>query len=123
MIVPNFAGPISAVAVSDGLSNTVLAGERNYNLNFAGQSLLMYDENDGYEDAYDWDVIRWGDNPPIPDRRDNSDYSYQFGSSHFAGCLFVLGDGSVRFVHYGVNQATFLAACVRNDGVFGADLE
>jgi hypothetical protein len=94
-------------------------GERNYNWNYFNQSLLQWDENDGYMDAYDWDVIRWGDQPPIPDRRDNSLYSFDFGSAHRAGCQFVMGDGSVRLIRYGIDQATFLAACIRDDGVIG----
>ena len=79
--------------------------------------MMMYDENDGYEDPYDFDTIRWGNQPPAPDRHDNSLYSYLFGSSHPAVCLFVLGDGSVRMVHYGVDPKVFKAASGRNDNL------
>lgn len=116
LVVARAYSPVRMSDIPDGASNTLLVGERNYNMAHLNQSMMMYDENDGYEDPYDWDTIRWGNQAPIPDRRDNSLYSYQFGSSHPAVCLFVLGDGSVRMVHYGVDFNVFQAACGRNDG-------
>ena len=43
-------------------------------------------------------------------------WNEQFGSSHPAGANFVMCDGSVRVVKYGVDPATWAAACTRNGG-------
>jgi prepilin-type N-terminal cleavage/methylation domain-containing protein/prepilin-type processing-associated H-X9-DG protein len=39
-----------------------------------------------------------------------------FGSSHPSGANFVMCDGSVRVVRYGIDPATWAAACTRNGG-------
>lgn len=39
-----------------------------------------------------------------------------FGSSHPGGCNFVMGDGSVRSIRYGVDPVVFAAACTRARG-------
>jgi prepilin-type N-terminal cleavage/methylation domain-containing protein len=116
IIVHRLLGPVATTDISDGSSNTLMIGERNCNLTYLNRaSLLMWDENNGYVDGWDWDTMRFGNDPPMRDRRDNSFASLQFGSSHPAGCLFVLGDGSVRMIHYGVDPTLFKAVCGRND--------
>ncbi len=45
-----------------------------------------------------------------------------FGSSHPGGALFVMCDGSVRSIRYGVDPVAFAAVCTRNGGeVFNID--
>ncbi len=39
-----------------------------------------------------------------------------FGSSHPGGCNFVLCDGSVRSVRFGINPTVFAGVCTRNGG-------
>lgn len=107
--------PIRANEISDGASNTLLVGERNVNRKRLGQS-DQYDENNGYFNGWDWDTIRWGYERPAPDRYDNSHYDRRFGSSHRGGVQFVLGDGAVRMVNYGVSLQTFQRLCNRKDG-------
>jgi prepilin-type N-terminal cleavage/methylation domain-containing protein len=49
-------------------------------------------------------------------------WNQQFGSSHAGGAQFVLCDGSVRGVKYGVDPVAWAAACTRNGGeVFNLD--
>ncbi len=43
-------------------------------------------------------------------------YEVSFGSRHTGGATFVLGDGSVRFVHDGINPTTFSALGTRASG-------
>jgi prepilin-type N-terminal cleavage/methylation domain-containing protein len=108
-------GTVGITDVSDGTSNTVMVGERSCNLNLMNEAFSTPDENNGYIDGWDWDTMRFGNSPPISDRRNDFPASLLFGSSHPAGCLFVLGDGSVRMVHYGVDPNLFMAVCGRND--------
>jgi prepilin-type processing-associated H-X9-DG protein len=39
-----------------------------------------------------------------------------FGSSHPGGCNFVMGDGSVRSIRFGIDPVVFAAACTRARG-------
>jgi prepilin-type N-terminal cleavage/methylation domain-containing protein len=43
------------------------------------------------------------------------DYAH-FWSLHSGGANFLLGDASVRFLSYGIDQPTFMALCTRNGG-------
>src|SRR5260370_10435132 len=52
--------PVTPANIPDGASNTLLVGERNFNLARHGQSLQQYDENNGYFNVSGWDTIRWG---------------------------------------------------------------
>jgi prepilin-type N-terminal cleavage/methylation domain-containing protein len=109
-------GPVTIANITDGTSNTIVVGERNYNKSGLISAYNAWDENNGYIDGYDWDLIRWAYAVPIPDRNDNSYYSEQFGSSHMAGCQFVFADGSVRLISYGVSLPTFQGVATRNGG-------
>jgi prepilin-type N-terminal cleavage/methylation domain-containing protein len=117
VVIPR-AGPelLTLNDITDGTANTLLVGERNFNLAHRGES-WMYDENNGYFNGWDWDTIRWGYEVPAPDRRDPASYyDRRFGSSHRTGAQTVFADGAVRTVRYEVTLEVFRRLCVRNDG-------
>jgi prepilin-type N-terminal cleavage/methylation domain-containing protein/prepilin-type processing-associated H-X9-DG protein len=109
-------GGITLLAITDGTSNTVMVGEKQ--LNLSELMSLPCDDNNAFTDGWDWDIVRWGNNPPAADFFGPADCGhYVFGGSHTGGTNVVFADGSVRFVRNSVAQATWQAACVRNDGV------
>jgi prepilin-type N-terminal cleavage/methylation domain-containing protein/prepilin-type processing-associated H-X9-DG protein len=115
VVVRSNKAPLRLTDISDGTANTVMVGEKQLNKAFLNQ--FPCDDNNAYTDGWDWDIIRWGNSPPAPDFFGPSDCGHLvFGSSHTEGANTVFADGSVRFVRYGVAQAVFQAACVRNDG-------
>ena len=101
-------------SIRDGAAYTLLVGERNYDRRRFGETLGQADENNGYVDGWDWDVIRWAYNPPLPDTKNDD---LRFGSSHAGGVNFVFCDGGVRMVHYTVSAKLFKNLAARNDGV------
>jgi prepilin-type N-terminal cleavage/methylation domain-containing protein len=110
--------------VPDGLSNTILLGEKQLNVKRLGQT---YDDNEPcYAPGWDSEIYRVGSVSEVP-RPDSQHDSYtaadpnagsaRFGSSHTNLFTVALGDGSVRSVRYTINPETFRRACVRNDGL------
>jgi len=121
LIIRTGAGEVRDGHVPDGLSNTIMLGEKQINpQDFANP----FDENETYA-ATGWadtEVRRRGDQPPEPDSRHPSlittninANSARFGSSHADVCGCAFGDGSVRWVRFGVEQAVFQRACRRED--------
>lgn len=103
--------------ITDGTSNTLLAGEKRLNLFFLGTP--QSDDNEGFLVGWDHDAIRWTNVPPAPDVRVNDPNVYgggQFGSSHLGGFNAAQADGGVRFITYDINPNMFLYYGIRNDG-------
>jgi prepilin-type N-terminal cleavage/methylation domain-containing protein/prepilin-type processing-associated H-X9-DG protein len=114
---------VRIASITDGLSQTIMLGEKQLNLAKLGENI---DDNEawpipGWND--DYDVYRIGRHPvagytpPARDYRSQSiNASYRFGSSHSGGVNIAFCDGSVRLIGYGVDPVAFMRACVRDDG-------
>ena len=126
-------------SITDGASNTLLIGEKWlyyqwYNNRTSGGGSCIDDQ--GWCNGWDNDSICFsGTNstisgyttsypyggtlyyvPPVQDPTSAWTCGFVFGSAHAGsfGCLFC--DGTVRFVAYTINPATFHNLCARNDG-------
>jgi prepilin-type N-terminal cleavage/methylation domain-containing protein/prepilin-type processing-associated H-X9-DG protein len=113
----------STADMMDGLSQTIMLGEKQLNINRQG---LTYDDNEPYNaPGWDSEIVRFGhtSQPPAHDSQhpsytdpDPNVGSNRFGSSHPTGFNVCMGDGSVRYISFQVNSVVFNRACVRNDG-------
>ncbi len=107
--------------ITDGTSNTYLAGEKNICTD------NYYDggdpgDNDFMVSADDHDLNRWtGTNPqtPMPPYPDTPGVIYwsSFGSAHVVGFNMAFCDGSVHVMNYTIDPATHCYLGTRNDGV------
>jgi prepilin-type N-terminal cleavage/methylation domain-containing protein len=131
---------VNFAAATDGLSNTILAGEKNvpqYHLSKKGPSQF---DGPGYRGRADtdyhsrgWSIRRAGVGFPIArsPKEDcgapsntaarNLPCGMQFGSHHPAVCQFVLGDASVRGINITVAETVLDALARRADGVVVSD--
>jgi len=105
--------------ISDGLSNTVLMGEKliNRTLTTGPQS----DDYFGYCAGWYYSTVRFGAYPPQPDYKSVTPvpgaYAQgRFGSAHPGAALFVFGDGHVASVHFTVTANVFASLCAIADG-------
>jgi len=117
---------VPAHIARDGLSSTILAGEKRMNVSWLTQQ--QADDDDGYVGGFQDDVIRWGaagtsagNLVPASDFNDviwplTLPKIWQFGSSHFLGANFVACDGAVRFLAFTIDPETFSRLCSIKDG-------
>ncbi len=131
---PTFA-PISTTLVTNGVSNTLLVGEKLMNVGCLGQA--QADDNEGAVEGYQDDSIRWTmqaadlqtlgypTTPLIePDfyaglnvyYRNEYYWGLRWGSSHPAGVQFVFCDSSVHMISFNVDPNTLRNLSSRNSG-------
>lgn len=86
--------------VKDGLSNTIMAAEKQVKSNFVGKT--QFGDYDGYVAGYIADTLRAGQLPPARDYEDpRSDaVTDRFGSAHPTSMNALFCDGSVRQIRY-----------------------
>jgi prepilin-type N-terminal cleavage/methylation domain-containing protein len=115
------------VDITDGLSNTLMIGEKSVipDCYVSGltlgddQGAFISDERDSYRAAA-WDCEPncttancMFPRPDIP----GDDNTYGFGSAHTEGLFFVLCDGSVRFINYNITEMVWRRLANRKDDV------
>jgi prepilin-type processing-associated H-X9-DG protein len=101
--------------ITDGLSCTLLAGEKYLATSSYGTGTAGADNENEYV-GFDNDIGRTTYKAPMQDRW-GADDSNAFGSAHPNAANFVLCDGSVLTINYLVDPSTFKLLGSRNDGV------
>jgi prepilin-type processing-associated H-X9-DG protein len=92
--------PISAI--KDGASFTYLLGERYLNVD-AYLTGGDCDNDQGWDEGFDYDTIRWTLAPPWQDRPGVGGCMTLFGSSHENGFNMAFCDGSVKKIGYDID--------------------
>ena len=100
-------------SITDGSSNTILAGEKAVHPN--NYDRFNCSDNEGYTSGWDWDTVRWGDYLPCSDR-EAFNCEGRFGSAHSGGVNMVFVDGSVHFMRRNVDLDVYKNAIQRDDG-------
>jgi prepilin-type N-terminal cleavage/methylation domain-containing protein/prepilin-type processing-associated H-X9-DG protein len=126
--------PIKPSKVTDGLSKTMLLGEKFVRVDMAESNVTpngnISDSDDrGWTDGWDLDTVRFTGYQPISDsagfcfddalaRYCTGDFTdvYFFGSSHPSGINAVYADGSVHHILFDVEILIFNALGTRNGG-------
>lgn len=106
--------------ITDGLSSTLLIGEKYVNRLVASTQPDCNDDQ-GWTDGWDNDTMCWargGGGAPQPPVYNGTfgTCGNNFGSPHVNAMMAVLCDGSVRSVSLAINQNNWLYLCVINDG-------
>src|SRR4029453_354194 len=105
--------------VPDRLSNTLLVGEKKWHPTVLGSA---GGDNEAWNNSgWDQDHVRFGEAVPQPDSMHPTSasptfWSVRFGGSHTGGFTAAMGDGSVRFIRYGIDAANWMRICLVNDG-------
>lgn len=110
--------------ISDGLSNTLLLGEKHlipgtFGTNTPGNVSANTGDGSVYNGDHPW-VISRAAGPDFPLADMNSEFNSQFGSWHAGLCQFTLGDGSVKVVSNSIEPQTLGVLAQRDDGQVGS---
>jgi prepilin-type N-terminal cleavage/methylation domain-containing protein len=122
-VAGSFKGLTTFGSISDGLSNTFLAGEKHVPTNMFGR-LKVGDGSiyNGIWTTYSGrlagpdDPLARGPSDLTPSTRGDAFFARRFGSVHAGVCQFTLCDGSVRAVRTSIDANNLRRYAVRNDG-------
>ncbi|QEL13240.1 DUF1559 domain-containing protein [Limnoglobus roseus] len=117
-----FRGVTKFASVTDGLSNTFLAGEKHVPQGMFGK-LKVGDGSiyNGIWSTYSGrvagpeDPLATGPNDLSPSTTADAFYARRFGSWHTGVCQFAMGDGSVKPVKTTIDPAQLRRLAIRND--------
>ena len=122
----NFEPRLTTLQVTDGVSNTIMLGER-----YTAVSRYMQDDwgGEGINRGHGWAVSRRCNGIPVPDTTNVTDgtappgvanpggpANERLGSAHTTGLNICYGDGAVRFMRYNIDRTQYQNLCIRNDG-------
>lgn len=124
--------PMTAAHIRDGVSSTILFGEKCMNVRYC-MTDQQPDDNMGYVTDFEDDNMRYASNsgfvgllpdfsgppyvqPSLPGPTSLYPTTWSFGSSHPGLTQFVFCDGSVKPISNDVSGATLRLLCSRNDG-------
>lgn len=117
--------PLRPVDIRDGLSATLLIGEKRLNYQLAanaGHSLPQPGDMLGFNSGFGTDTIRTGAFPPARDEFTDRIVTDGFGSAHPASLNALFADGSVRPLRYSLDAgkedslSIMQRLCHRQDG-------
>jgi prepilin-type N-terminal cleavage/methylation domain-containing protein/prepilin-type processing-associated H-X9-DG protein len=112
--ITNFTGVIyqrfgiPLVQITNGTSNTFLAGEKYLNPNSYADGSDGGDNESMYA-GFDNDISRDTASPPLRDTKGLAD-TFRFGSAHSSGVNMLYCDGSVQHVSFSVDPTVFKRA-------------
>lgn len=121
-------GSVRVSNITDGLSRTLLLGDKCLGVGLLGQD--QTDDDAGWVEGWDWENIRWSHFQPTQDFRDSRtsmlDNGYipersAFGSSHPSSFNGAFCDGAVRAISYAIDGRAFQQMGSRDDGSVGAN--
>src|SRR5437868_5124038 len=98
--------------ITDGLSNTLLMGEKHVPLGYFGRGWL---DNSTYNGDYPQCFTRAG-GPDYPLAKTTGEMSWSFGSYHAGLVQFGFVDGSVRSLSVAIDPRILGLLASRNDG-------
>jgi prepilin-type N-terminal cleavage/methylation domain-containing protein len=117
---------VSLGRIPDGTSNTIMCGEKALVFTLAHAGTSDCNDDQGWTDNWDNDVVVYGGKTPMSDITITGSYcgiqddgtwsGSAFGSAHTAGFQVVFADGSVRLLPFSINQQTLSYLTTIADG-------
>jgi hypothetical protein len=101
--------------ISDGISKTILYGEKHLRPENYERTDLNNDE--GWNLGYDIDINRYCREGPYLERLGQPPRYFAFGSAHPSGMQCTTADGAVHTISFEIDRETFRRLGVRNDGL------
>jgi len=91
------ANPLTIQGILDGSSNTILVGERDFTTNIAGSSLIRHSATTASFEGRPGYKLNPRKGPGLKYGTGDNE-RLAFSSLHTGGCMFLFGDGSIRFL-------------------------